>query len=114
MMLKLRKPWKPDGKTEYPAGSLLAWPIEAAIAADFSNPTVLFQPTATRFLQRSPYTTTKNYVLLHLFDNVLRISIEMAAFSMENSTRNAAISIDIRSNHTPPPSPAQRDFQGGV
>jgi hypothetical protein len=25
----------------------------------------------TRFLQRSPYTTTKNYLLLHLFDNVL-------------------------------------------
>ena len=29
---------------------------------------------------------------------VLRISIEMAAFSLENSTTNAAISIEIRSN----------------
>ena len=29
----------------------------------------------------------------------LRISIEMAAFSMENSTENAAVSIKIRGTH---------------
>ena len=32
--------------------------------------------------------------------SILRISIEMAAFSVENSTENAAISIEIRSNRT--------------
>ena len=38
--------------------------------------------------------------LMKILENnqlVLRISIEMAAFSIENSTKNAAISIEIRS-----------------
>lgn len=72
LLLKLRKAWQPTPAcTEFPAGSLLAFKIEEALAGDFASPTVLFQPSETRFLQRSPYTTTKNYMLLHLFDNVI-------------------------------------------
>jgi prolyl oligopeptidase len=72
LLLKLRKAWQPAPScAEFPAGTLLAFKVEEALAGDFASPKVLFQPSETRFLQRSPYTTTKNYVLLHLFDNVI-------------------------------------------
>ena len=72
LLLKLRKAWQPAPScAEFPAGTLLAFKVEEALAGDFASPKVLFQPSETRFLQRSPYTTTKNYILLHLFDNVI-------------------------------------------
>ena len=55
----------------YESGTLLSFPIEQALAGDFSQPFVLFKPTETRFIARGSYTTTKNYILLSILDDVI-------------------------------------------
>jgi hypothetical protein len=42
LLLKLRKPWQPaPSLAEFPAGSLLAFKIEEALAGDFATPVSL-------------------------------------------------------------------------
>ena len=55
--------------TTYKSGSLLAIPFDALMKGEL-NYQVLFEPTATRSLARSGPSTTRDYLLLNILDNV--------------------------------------------
>ena len=55
--------------TTYKSGSLLAIPFDAFVKGE-RNYQVLFEPTATRSLARSGPSTTRDYLLLNILDNV--------------------------------------------
>ena len=55
--------------TTYKSGSLLAIPFDALVKGE-RNYQVLFEPTATRSLARSGPSTTRDYLLLNILDNV--------------------------------------------
>mmetsp|Transcript_47741 Transcript_47741/g.88926 ORF Transcript_47741/g.88926 Transcript_47741/m.88926 type:complete len:820 (+) Transcript_47741:9-2468(+) len=74
--IELRSDWaveavgKDGSKTTvtYVAGTLLACPMAGVMAGDFSEATVLFEPSATASLQSS--SGTKNFLVLKVLDDV--------------------------------------------
>ncbi|MDO4901776.1 prolyl oligopeptidase family protein [Actinomyces sp.] len=66
LLIELREDWQTDAHTTYPAGSLLAAPIEAFLGGS-RDLTVLFTPTPTTSL--SGFTMTAHHLLLSILDD---------------------------------------------
>lgn len=66
LLLRLRQDWNLDGRT-YPAGSLLALPLDAYLKGDRQF-TTLFQPTPRSSL--ASFSATRSYLILNVLENV--------------------------------------------
>jgi prolyl oligopeptidase len=70
--IRLRSNWCPPGQAEtFPAGTLLAAPVDMAMCNDWSRIVVLFCPTAATSLQS--FSSTKDYIVLQLLQDVASV-----------------------------------------
>eukprot|EP00750_Incisomonas_marina_P025281 INCI5369.2.p1 GENE.INCI5369.2~~INCI5369.2.p1 ORF type:complete len:528 (-),score=97.57 INCI5369.2:1880-3463(-) len=69
LLVELRSAWEVDGTT-YKMGSLLSFNFRQFMDGDKSSVQVLFEPDAEGRIALSDFTTTYNFIILKLLDNV--------------------------------------------
>ena len=83
LLIQLREDWA-VGTMTYPAGALLATPLEDFLSGS-PEMTILFSPTPERSLQG--WVTTAHHVVLHLLDDVVD-AFEVATDPTDNTDNN--------------------------